>query len=572
MLLIQRLGFSACAILTVVLSLLPNVSAAEADKAIDRPRLFVMVVFDQMRGDYISRWEPYFGEGGFRRLQKEGAWFQNCHYPYAGTLTGAGHASLLAGCSPETHGIVANEWYLRGTGTSMNCVASLKHDRVPPAPPTLMSNVGKVSPENFKAETFGDVLNQATSNDARIVALSFKDRSATLPAGRKPDACYWFDPKTGTFITSTYYGEALHPWVEKLNDERLPDQWFTKEWTRLRSDLDYASIVGPDDVKGEGTGSKQGRTFPHPMNGGLDKPGQASYEALYASPFASELLLTLAKRAIDAEELGTHDVPDMLTVSFSSNDAIGHVWGPDSQEVMDVTLRSDLIVKELLEHLDSKVGRGKYILAISADHGVCSIPEVAFAQGKDAGRISTAELRKNANQRLEAEFGKSASNEPRWIEAISNGWIYLNQKTLLEEGVSAVKAEQALGAWLRTQTGIAAAYTSEQIKAGIADNDTIGQRVRRSYFAGRCGDVLIVLKPQWLLGDYTTGTTHGSPYEYDSHVPLLVYGPGIIPGIRSERVSPTAIGPIFARSLGAKPLVNSNTPVPEGLFKDGAAK
>jgi hypothetical protein len=332
------------------------------------------------------------------------------------------------------------------------------------------------------------------------------------------------------------------------------------------------ATAGPDDVKGEGTGAKQGRTFPHPLNGGLDKPGQTSYEALYTSPFASELLLLVAKRAIDAEKLGTHESPDMLTVSFSSNDSIGHAWGPDSQEVMDMTLRSDLIVEELLEYLDTNVGRGKYILAISADHGVCPIPEVAITQGKDAGRVFTKELGANANRFLEAEFGKSATDKPRWIEAILNGWIYLNQRTLQEEGVPPGKAQQALGEWLRKQTGIAKAYTSEQIKTGIANDDLIGQRVRRSYFAERCGDVLRVLKPYWLLGDYTTGTTHGSPYEYDSHVPLLVYGPRIIPGIRSERVSPTAIGPIFSRSLGAKPPANSNTPVPEGLFAKEAEK
>ena len=258
---------------------------SERSPGAEQPRLFVLVVFDQMRGDYLARWEANFSEGGFRRLMKDGAWFQNCHYPYAGTLTGAGHASLLSGCSPATHGIFANEWYDRATGTLKNCVSSVKYDQVPPLPAALSGSRGKVSPELLRAASFGDVLKEATAGKARIVGLSFKDRSAVLPAGRTPDACYWFDTSSGSFVTSTYYVEQLHPWVEQFNSERSADRWFGKEWTRFRADLDYNAIVGPDDVSGEGSGTRQGRTFPHPMTGGIAQPGPAFYQALYASPY-----------------------------------------------------------------------------------------------------------------------------------------------------------------------------------------------------------------------------------------------------------------------------------------------
>ena len=562
-----RIGLASLVLLLVA----PSAARAETAKVAPstKPKLFVMVVFDQMRGDYLRRWEGQFGEGGFRRLLTNGAWYQNCHYPYAGTLTGAGHASLLSGCAPSTHGIIANDWYDATTSATVNCVSSLKYERVPLLPPTV-KNRGMVSPERMKALSFGDVLKQATDGNGRVVGLSFKDRSAVLPAGKTPDACYWFDSSSGTFVTSTYYHDELHPWVEKFNTERFADQWFGKDWTRLRTDLDYDKLAGPDEVKGEGSGKKQGRTFPHPMTGGLEKPGAEFYEAVYASPYGNDLLLEFAKRAIDAEGLGDDEVPDLLTISFSSNDAVGHSWGPDSQEVLDMTLRSDLIMKELLTLLDAKVGQGKYLLALSADHGVCRIPEVGQAKGNRAGRIGSTEMKRAAEEFLEAEFGDSFHDKPRWITTIYNGWFHLNQATLRSQNVTLAQAETALSNWLIRNPGIASVYTRSQILAGLSQDDVIGQRVLLSFDPERCGDVLMVLNPYWLYGDQTTGTTHGSPWGYDSHVPLLVFGTGITPGIRKERVAPLAIAPIFAHALGAKPPATCQTPLPHGLFAESA--
>lgn len=541
-------------------------SAADPGSSRTRPKLFVLVVFDQMRGDYLIRWQPHFREGGFRRLLKEGAWFQNCHYPYAGTITGAGHASLLSGCTPSIHGIVANEWYVPTTGASLNCVASLKHQRVPTITGNVSASEGRVSPENLQAATFGDVLKGATGGEGRVVGLSMKDRSAVLPTGKRSDACYWFDGSTGTFLTSTYYTEQVHPWVDQINQRRPADQYFGKDWTRFRDDLDYEKLVGPDDVKGEGSGTKQGRTFPHTMTGGLDKPGTDFYKAVYSSPYGNEILLALAKAAIDAEQLGADEVPDLLTVSFSSNDAIGHSWGPDSQEVFDVTMRSDAIVQELLEYLDAKIGNGKYLLALSADHGVCAVPEIAVPRGTAAGRVSSSELLKQSNAFLEAEFGGSGDDKPKWIKTFSNGWYYLDAEKLKGAGATLKQGAHALRNWLRQQPGIATAYTREQLEAEIPGDDIIGQRVRLSYFPERCGDVVIVLKPHWLLGDNSSGTTHGSPWGYDSHVPLIIYGANVRPAIRSDRIPPAAIAPIFSDALGTAPPANCITALPAEVF------
>lgn len=563
----RRPLFSAVLIAVTVGLLTGRMSIAEESPAkVERPKLYVLVVFDQLRGDYLIRWQPHFGEGGLRRLLQDGTWFQNCHYPYAGTITGAGHASLLSGCTPSTHGIVANEWYVRETRTSINCVGSNKYERVPALAGSVAGSSGKVSPENMRAATFGDVLKAATAGNGRVFGLSLKDRSAVLPAGKTPNGCYWFDTTTGTFLTSTYYAATLHPWVEKFNQTSPADRYFAQDWTRFRKDLDYDKLVGPDDVKGEGSGTNQGRTFPHPMRGGLEKPGPNFYSAIYSSPYGNEILLSLAKAAIDAEGLGTQDSPDLLTISFSSNDAIGHAWGPDSQEVFDMTLRSDVIVKELLDHLDAKVGRGRYLLALSADHGVCPVPEIAVTQGRDAGRVSSTELLRRVNAFLEAEFGGSGVETPKWIETFSNGWFYFDQKKLQAAGVTNRQAAHALSDWLHKQPGIQTAFTRSQLESDISSDDAIAQRVRLSYFPERCGDVVLVLKPYVLLGDYTTGTTHGSPYGYDSHVPLVIYGTGVKPSIRQDRIPPAAIAPIFAHALGARPPENSVTPLPENVF------
>jgi predicted AlkP superfamily pyrophosphatase or phosphodiesterase len=542
----------------------PREAAAAPDADDGRPRLAVVVVFDQLRGDYLTRWNDLFGQEGFRRLERDGAWFQNCHYPYAETVTGAGHASIATGCSPATHGIISNDWYDRAAGEAVNCVESDRYRQVPPAGRQTKKPTG-VSPERLLAPTLGDALKAATGGQGRVVSLSFKDRSAALPGGRQPDACYWLDATTGTFVTSTYYRDRLPSWVEELNRRRTADRWFGHDWTRLRPGLDYERWSGPDDVAGEGRGIFQGRTFPHPMTGGLRSPGGLYYQALYTSPFGNDLLLDLVERAVDAEQLGRHASPDLLCVSFSSNDPIGHVWGPDSQEVLDVTLRSDLIVQQLLATLDARVGRGRYLLALTADHGVCPLPEVSRRQGKDADRIPTDLLLSKARGFLNDTFSGGDARD-RWFDATPTPWIYLNQKLLARRGLQSSRVEEALAGWLRKQSGIQSVYTRTQLLHGVPADDAVGQAVRRSFHPDRSGDLMIVLKPYWLFSSLLMSTTHGTPHPYDTHVPLLVLGPGVRPGVRQDRVTPQAAAAILARGLGIDPPAKAEAPVPESLF------
>jgi hypothetical protein len=560
------------AILVGVLFVLAVPAGANGTAKPQRPCLAVLLIFDQMRGDYLTRWHKLFVKGGFQRLQKQGTWFQNCHYPYANTVTASGHASLLTGCSPNKHGIVGNEWYERPAGKVVSSVFSDRYQPVPP--PTLMEKkrAGKkilygAAPVRLLMPTLGDALKKATASKGRVVSLSLKDRSAVLPAGQHPDACYWFNSNTGQFVTSTYYREKLHPWVVDYNGSQPAHAWFGRDWKRLCPQLDYEAYSGPDDAAGEWIGISQGRTFPHPMKGGLKNPGKNYYEAVVNSPFGNDLLLGLAKKAIEGERLGQRGVADLLCLSFSSNDLVGHCWGPDSQEVLDITLRSDRLVRYLLDYLDTKVGRGRYVLAVSADHGICPLPERVRSKGKRAGRLPDSLLSVSANQFLNDNFG-SENRPAQWIESAVFPWIYFNRSLLKERKVAAPQAENVLAQWLTRQPGVQAAYTRTRLLKRPFKNDPVGDMVRRSFFRDRCGDVAVVVKPYYMVSSYFAGTTHGSPHSYDTHVPLLIYGPGIRARTRGDAVTPQAAAVILARALGVAPPRGADVPLPAGVLQE----
>src|SRR5579875_1250400 len=569
---IRRLCIVGLFPLVFVLGLLGLAGCGSGLPTEQAPRLVVLVYFDQLRGDYLTRWDTLFSDGGFHRLEKEGAWFPNCHYPYADTWTAVGHTSTATGCPPRTHGIISNDWYDRAAGASVYCVSSERYLRVPPAPGSANGeNTRKkaqgVSPERLLAPTIGDALKQATGGKGRVVALSLKDRSAVLPAGRSPDVCYWFDAGAGLFVTSTYYRDRLHPWVAEVNRSGLITSWMGKQWMRLRPELDYEKYSGPDDAPGEGT-QKFGRTFPHALGGGhTAKETQAYYEALYTSPFGNDLLLALVRRALEAEQLGKHEQADLLCVSFSSNDPIGHCWGPDSQEVLDVTLRSDRIVQELLACLDRQVGKGRYVLVLTADHGVCPLPEATRRRGMEARRINPTPLLQQASAFLCAAFHVPAE-ENRWVEAIEGPWLYLNRALLARHHLKQTEVETALASWLRQQPGIQEVYTRRQLVAGVTAEDAIGRSVWQSFFPERSGDLRILEKPYHLLTTKLTGTNHGTPHPYDTHVPLLVYGTGVRPGVRQEAVTPLAAAVILAQALGIPPPDKAEAKLPADLFRD----
>jgi predicted AlkP superfamily pyrophosphatase or phosphodiesterase len=543
------------------------------------PRLAVLLVFDQFRGDYPQRWGELFEQGGFRRFMDDGAWFKECHYPYAATFTGPGHATLGTGTTPDRHGIVGNNWYDRASRANVYCAAT-KHEyyRVPPAPTGADGKSAKptgCSPLRLRSPTVGDVFRE---RGGRVVSLSMKDRGAILPcggAGRdKPDntACYWFDTRDGMFVTSTYY-KTGHSWVDAFNRGRGVDGWFETAWDRLLPPLTYDRYAGPDDVEGE---PKKDRVFPHSLKAGLQQPGEKYYKALYTSPFGNDLLLNFALAAVDGEQLGKRDVPDLLCISFSCNDTVGHAWGPDSHEVLDCTLRTDRLLQRLFAELDRRVGKGRYVVVLSADHGVCPLPAVARAQGWEARYVDAELLEKEAEAELQKAFpgpdvgpALEATGDP---ESRRNGFLindsfYLRNDWLRGRPAARSRAEEKLAAWARSRPEVAGAWTHTQLREE-KPTDVLGSRVRRSFDPERSGDVLLVFRPYHFVWSGTEGTTHGSPYPYDTHVPLMVYGPNIQAGIRYDPVSPEACPVILTRAFGLNPPRDAAVSVPPKLFRE----
>jgi len=579
----------------IPLPFLPDsVKPARPDAPALKPKvkLAVLVVFDQMRGDYIDKWKGHFGEGGFKRLQADGAWFADCHYPYAITTTGPGHAAMLTGAPPAKTGVVNNEWYDRAAAKQTYCAGSERYAFVPPlvvdpdAPKPLIKPATKMvgNPDKLLSPTVGDEVKAA--GRGKVFGLSLKDRSAIFPTGKKPDGAYWFD---GRFVTSTYYRDVPHAWVAEFNKGPTAASYFGNDWTRFKPDLDYDKLAGPDDGAGEGKGTGQGVKFPHPTTGGKKKVGKEYYEAVADSPFGNDLLLDFAKTCIAAEKLGQRDgETDLLTVSFSSNDLIGHTWGPDSHEVLDVTLRSDALMADFLTHLDATVGKGNWAMVVTADHGICPLPEFAAKQGLDAKRVSATGLLLNAEKHLRATFGKDATvpkvetdpetgeekkDPTRWIEAIPAPYVYLNHKLIRARNLDPETVAESLAAHLKTQDGIQDVYTYSQLKAGtIKADDAVGQAVLKSFHPDRSGDLFVVLKPYHLIGGVTvgdkiaTGTTHGSPHEYDIHVVFLAYGPGVAGGMRGEKVTPLHAAAILADFAGVPKPKDAEYDLPKTLW------
>ncbi|MFO0804673.1 MAG: alkaline phosphatase family protein [Gemmataceae bacterium] len=535
-----------------------------------RVRLAVLIVFDQMRGDYLARWSHLFGSDGFHRLTTDGAWFTDCHYPYGVTTTGPGHASILSGTSPDRHGIVNNNWYENGKDTYCATTPARRLDPEPILAKDAKPPEGG-SPERLLCETVADVLKRTHGPNAKVFGLSLKDRSAILPTGQSPDGAFWFN---GQIVTSTYYtqklGREFPKWIRNLNETRFADNWFKKSWDRYRPDLDYARYSGPDAEPGEGAGTKQGRTFPHDLTAGLSRPGKDYYAALANSPFGNEMLATLAKHCITVESLGQDDIPDLLVVSFSSNDLIGHTWGPDSQEVLDVTLRSDAMIASLLRFLDAKVGRDRYLLGLTADHGITPLPEVSRAKGRRAERVNRHELQKKAEAYLRDRFGAGPAKEKsNWIEAVSLPWVYLSPKRVAQSGATRAEVARSLADYLGTLPELERAFSRFDPPV-----DDLHRRMLKSFHPARCGDVCVVLHPLDLPGGpdpkeplkLETGTTHGSPYRWDTHVPLIAFGPGIRGGVRREPVTPQAMATIFSNALRIPSPASAEYPLPATLF------
>lgn len=533
-------------------------------------KLVVVVVFDQMRGDYLSRWAPLFGDDGFERLKREGVWYSNARLPYSCSSTGPGHASIGTGAPPSVHGIVENAWYDRRTGRAVYCAADPGFSRIP-RPDANSKDAGGLSPERLLVPGVAAKL-KAASGSSRVFSLSLKDRAAVLTAGKCRDAgVYCFDTATGTFHTSSYYRAELPEWVERFNGTNPADAWFHQRWDRLRAVDLCDKHAGPDDVADEGRGANgMGNTFPHPLKGNLAVPEAGYYSAVESSPFGNELLWNFARECLSAEKLGRSGTTDLLYLSFSSNDLVGHSWGPDSHEVLDITLRSDALVAEMVTHLDKSVGRENYTLVVTADHGVCPLPEVAGKTIPGAGRFEPSDDLGQLGEALDHTFGPLGGKpgaSDLWVKKVNYPNVYFSDALLTEEGKPRDGVETFAAEWIGNRPHMLAAF-GRPVLAGPPLTDPLARRVQLGWHPDRSGDVVMVHRPYLLPGknDFKGNAAgHGTPHDYDTHVPLLAFGAGVPRlGERQEPTSSLSLAAVVCKALGIDPPAEAKEPLPAG--------
>lgn len=485
----------------------------------DRPKLVVGIVVDQMRQEYLYRFSNKFSEDGFKRMMNEGFMLQNAHYNYVPTVTGAGHASVYTGTTPAIHGIIGNDWYDKELKKNVYCSGDDNQT-------TVGSNSGpdgKMSPHRLVTTTITDELKLSTQKKAKVVGISIKDRGAILPAGHMADAAYWFDEKVGKFISSTYYMTTLPAWAEAFNKRNLPDKYLSQVWNPLFPIEQYVES-GPDNTPYEGKlGGKDKPVFPYDLPAMFKNKG---YGILSYTPFSNDYLTEMAKAAIDGEGLGKDEWPDFLCVSYSATDKLGHSVGPNAIELQDIYLRLDRSLADLFKKLDQTVGKGNYVVFLSADHAVADNLQYLIDNKVPAGFGRNANLKARLNTFLQTYFpGKEV------VHTIMNEQVYFNHDAFSSDpktgGMDIMIATELTVNFLLQETGVANAFPKSLLRQGAFNETGHKGLAIRGYNPKRSGDITIIFESGWYDAWALTGTTHGSPYAYDTHVPVLFFGKGI---------------------------------------------
>jgi predicted AlkP superfamily pyrophosphatase or phosphodiesterase len=528
-----------------------------------RPRLVVAIIIDQFRYDYLERFADLFGKGGFRRLVGEGAFFTNANYDYVPTYTAPGHAAIFTGSVPAQNGIVGNNWYDRQSGRQRVMVSDPSARTVGEEGPS--GEAGSFSPRNLMGTTIGDQIRLANNFRSKVVGLSLKDRAAILPAGVRPNGAYWFKDQTGTFITSDYYSKELPAWVKQFNKSNRPDKYFGARWEHALGEDAYSRAQAENLPLQKTT---LGNKFPYTVTGGDDRPGPKFYGAFQVTPFASEFLADFAKAAIDAESLGADQFPDLLSVSFSSPDLAGHFYGPDSQEVLDTWVRLDRVIADLLGYIDRRVGLANTLIFMTGDHGVAPVPEYMRSLGfTEAERISPRLIVEAAEKALEARFGAG-----KWVQAFVNDQLYLDRKMMADHRADPAEAERVAGEAALAVPGVVNFFTRTQIVEGRMPTGALARRVTNGFSRTRSGDVWVIVKPFSFFVESGLATTHGSPYNYDTHVPVIFFGAGVRAGRYNVECTPSDIAPTVAAILGIEmPSNRVGRALIEAIATDGHA-
>ncbi len=527
-------------ILFLLLLVVAGCSSLPAQQS--RPRLVIVISYDQFRGNYPDRWNTLWGERGFNRVAREGIAFPHCYFEHADNKTGPGHAVHLTGVYPAKSGIVSNDFFDRDAGRSFNCVEDST---------ALILHVPKakygVSPRLLRVPTLGDHMREQFPG-AKVIGISLKDRGAVLMAGHRANLALWMEPDAGGFTTSTYYTVSLPQWLVAWNQRGMIASAGGKHWEQALPDKEYAVS---DKLLWEGKYPGGNRSFPHAIPS-FDSTDTFWYPFIL-SPYSIEAEFDLAMEAIRSEKLGADATPDLLCISVSATDYIGHLFGPDSRETQDIYYHADRVLGEFIDAVDKTVGRENYVLVITSDHGVAPVPEMLLADSVrtrvDAGRIRSIDLLGDIDEYLQSAF--PAGDSVQWIRAFNPPSLFLHDAAFAAAGVERPTVVDSLRAFLLRCPGIGIVVANREMQQGRATEtpEDMYRLIRNDWYPPRSGDLLIYTRPYWVFGP--APANHGTPYDYDRHVPLMMLG--VVPetpALRERRVSPADIAPTLARLLG----------------------
>lgn len=501
--------------------------------AIERPKLVVGIVVDQMRWDYLYRYQKRYTDGGFKRLLGEGFSCENTMIPYVPSVTAIGHTCIYTGSVPSIHGIAGNNFVKEGKK-----VYCTDDDSVKPVGTT--SKAALMSPRNLWVSTIGDEMKIASNGRAKVVGVALKDRASILPAGHNPNGAFWFDDQTGCFITSSYYMDRLPKWVEAFNGKRLPEQYLSQKWNTIYPKNTYTESTTDENEYENGIREGVKATLPLNLPELYKKYG---YGIIRNTPFGNSLTLDMAKAAIDGEQLGADDETDLLAVSCSSTDYIGHQVGTHAIETEDTYLRLDKAIADFLAYLDSKVGKGNYLVFLSADHGAMN--NAAFLQDRriPAGSWNASATAKKLNQVLTKEYPEAGDI----VKTVMNYQVFFNRDVIKSKQLDFDNIKQTVVNVLKEDPSVL--YACDMAKASTESiPEEVKSRIINGYNRERSGDVVIILKPNFYAHSMK-GTDHGAWNSYDTHIPLVFMGWGIKHGATTKQTFMTDIAPTIAAML-----------------------
>ena len=516
-----------------------NITAVNAASP-KRPKLVLVLISDGFRADYLDRFADQCRRFANAYAADQGAWFANAEYEHSTTYTAVGHSAILSGAGPGLSGLPANDWHDRQANSRVYCVEDDSVEFYAGGKKKIKKHKGS-SPRNFKGTTVGDQLLLSNNFQSKVLSISVKDRGAILTGG-KMGKSFWYSSSSGKFVTSQYYYKKNPKWLDEFNAQKLPASYFGKQWKLSRPASDYARSAR-DNRRYETDYKKLGRTFPHKLTAGLEKPGKNFFKMIRFTPFGDEFTLELVKKAVTAEKLGQRRATDLLSISFSSVDYVGHAFGPYSVEMQDTVLRLDRTVANLFNFLDKKVGMRDVVVVMTSDHGMAPIPEYMQEFGVDAGRFDPKEMSKAIDHALDTAFGPDD-----WVAAWWNPNVYLKADTIRKRKLDPSKVEDVAARYLLTYPGVANVFTRTQLVNGDVTKSEQGRKMMTAFNVDLSGDVFVVQKPYWYLfaAPFQYATTHGSPYDYDSRVPLILMGPGVKAGRYTTKASVYDIAPTVA--------------------------